>query len=240
MTPATRRRLLLQGADVVVDIGANEGQYANWLRELGFAGEIHSFEPLPVTFRKLCTNAANDPRWHVHNMALGDEDAEADMHTSSDAAANSLLYPTAAQVSTCHPPSWPDGHERVTVRRLEGIWGELEIKDELRVHMKVDVEGHELAVLRGAADLLPKIALVELEISIAPMFEGGPLLPDVVAFLTGRGFDIVALEPNGGVDASTGQMLMMDGVFRRRARPTAPPDGARAVASVVAGGAPGS
>jgi hypothetical protein len=48
------------------------------------------------------------------------------------------------------------------------------------------------------------------------MFEKGPLLHEVVAYLVRHGFAVVALEPNGGVDAASAQMLMMDGVFRNQ------------------------
>src|SRR6476659_2537452 len=56
--------------DLVLDVGANVGQFATSLREKGYAGQIESFEPVSSVFQALADTARNDPRWNVHNMAL--------------------------------------------------------------------------------------------------------------------------------------------------------------------------
>src|SRR5687767_12447049 len=62
------------GIDLVLDVGANTGQFAGELREQGFQGRIISFEPIPAVYRDLERNAAADPLWTAKNFALGNED----------------------------------------------------------------------------------------------------------------------------------------------------------------------
>lgn len=74
---------LLQVLDigVVLDVGANKGQYAAGLRNrYQFAGEIHSFEPLSAAFAELATRSAKDARWHAHHMALGSQAGNSAVH----------------------------------------------------------------------------------------------------------------------------------------------------------------
>ena len=66
--------------DLVLDVGANRGQYAGQLRRSGYTGRILSFEPVPEVFAELSRAAAGDDLWDVHQLALGRERAELDMH----------------------------------------------------------------------------------------------------------------------------------------------------------------
>src|SRR5262249_33864129 len=78
-----RLQLLLSAfqVDLVLDIGANTGQWAGDLRWEGYAGDMISFEPLGDAHRQLIKNARHDPRWSVApRMALGDRSADVEMN----------------------------------------------------------------------------------------------------------------------------------------------------------------
>jgi hypothetical protein len=79
--------------------------------------------------------------------------------------------------------------------------------------LKVDTQGYELGVLRGAARALDDVVLVEAELSLLPTYEAGPMFEDVVAFLAEHHFSPIASE---GVldDLATGEMLQVDAIFR--------------------------
>jgi FkbM family methyltransferase len=212
MLPAARRKILLDGIDLVIDGGANEGQYGMWLRQHGYTGRIVSFEPVAAAYAQLAARAGGDPSWDCRRLALGDCDGETIMNVSKDTTGSSRFMPEPVMYA-----AWADnertGTESVEMRTLASLWPELVQRHE-RVYLKLDVEGSELAVLRAAGNALQTVQFVEAELHVTPMYRGAPTLDRVLAFMLSNGFGIVALEHNGGDDSTTGQMLMVDGVFR--------------------------
>lgn len=212
MSAQTRRSILFRDIDVLIDGGANCGQYALWARQCGFHERIISFEAAPSTFELLSEAASSDGSWECRNVALGPEDGEIMLHLSSSSLGSSVFQPT-----DYHLRAWPDdveaGMERVRMRSLTSLWHELDC-DGRRIYLKLDVEGFELPVLEGAGSVLDHVALLEVELPLVGMYQNAPTFKDILDFLMGRGFSIVALEQNHGGDKETGQMLMIDGIFR--------------------------
>lgn len=77
--------------DLVVDVGANEGQFAADLRQHGYQGKIISFEPISSAFAILQETAAADRNWEVKNLALGTQNTEQTIYVSDDSAFTSFL-----------------------------------------------------------------------------------------------------------------------------------------------------
>jgi hypothetical protein len=107
--------------------------------------------------------------------------------------------------------------ENVRMERLDDLWPHV-AAGARHPYLKIDTQGYELEVLRGAASALDDVVLVEAELSLLPTYDAGPLFADVVPFLAGRGFAPVAFE---GVldDLATGEMLQTDAIFARRGPP---------------------
>lgn len=212
MTAQERRRVLLQDIDIVIDGGANCGQYAKWIRECGFRGTIVSFEPASETFAVLSEAARGDDDWYCRQEALGSEDGQVTLNLTRTSLGSSIFRRTGL-----HAHVWPKdvdaGTETVTVRALRSLWEELGC-DGKRVFLKLDVEGAELSVLEGAGPVLGRVALLELELPLVALHHDAPTLTEMLNFLTERGFSTVALEQNHSGDEVTGQMLMIDGIFR--------------------------
>lgn len=86
--------------DLVFDVGANAGQFASELRDIGYAGEIVSFEPLSAASLSLSARAADDSKWHVHQRgAIGDFDGEIEINISGNSVSSSVLPMTEAHSS---------------------------------------------------------------------------------------------------------------------------------------------
>jgi FkbM family methyltransferase len=202
-----------QRIDLVLDVGANAGQYACALRASGFRGRIVSFEPTSEPFRALQERVEGDQAWSCEHVALSDSDGEAAIHISANSWSSSLL-PMASQHADSAPGSIYVGSEMVRVSRLDSLAPQL-LGGGDRVYLKLDVQGHELCVLLGAEATLDQVHAVECELTVTPLYEGQALIDDVLEYLRRRAFGLVALEP-GFSDPRTGQVLQFDGLFIRR------------------------
>jgi FkbM family methyltransferase len=210
----TRRARLLRslGITLVLDVGANAGGYAAQLRRLGYSSKIVSFEPLGEAFAALARAAAHDPLWDCHRLALGGSDGTAEINVAANAVSSSLLEINDRALRSA-PQAGYVGTEPVQVARLDSIWPEL-ASDGDRVWLKLDVQGLELEVLKGAEASLPSITCVQAELSFVPLYDGSPTFLELIEYLGARGFRLAGLE-EGHDDVRTGEMLQADGIFVR-------------------------
>jgi FkbM family methyltransferase len=209
-----RRQLLLDhyGVQLVLDVGANAGQYARQLRRSGYRHRIVSFEPQSRAFALLQQRAARDPLWDALHLAASDADGTAQINLAGNSLSSSLLdmLPTHSESA---PESTYVGSEMVTTRRLDGLLPELAPAG-TSTYLKIDTQGSELKVLRGAGDALQRIDTLELELSLLPLYQGAPLFHEMLAWLAERGYELVGLEPAFS-DPRSGRLLQADGFFHR-------------------------
>jgi FkbM family methyltransferase len=199
--------------DVVLDVGANAGQFAHHLRrDLGFEGRICSFEPLSIAFRKLQSRAAEDPKWQGFNFALGDIDGLATINVAANSESSSMLEMLPLHVEAA-PESRFVGTEDVEIRRLDAIFDDLCHPGEA-VYLKIDTQGFEGRVLRGADRCLPEIDTLQVEVSLTPLYRDELTFDQLYQLLLGKGYAMVDLEP-GFTNPQTGQLLQADVIFHR-------------------------
>lgn len=200
------------GIDVVLDVGANVGQYASQLRKAGYHGKIVSFEPLSTAFSELQRAADGDSDWKILNMALGDENGSAEINVAANSFSSSLL-----EMLPVHKQAAPDsvyvGKETIAIRRLDSDFERLVGPDE-RVFMKIDTQGFERQVLEGAGLALGRVCGLQLEMSLVALYSGESLFRDMWDLLLERGYTLMSLEP-GFSDPVSGRLLQVDGVFFR-------------------------
>ena len=211
-----RARLLHERAiGVVLDVGANTGQYGRTLRADGYSGTIVSFEPLSEAFAELSRRAASDGAWECRRVALGDVDGERELHVARNSRSSSLLPISQRHIETA-PESSFVASERVAVARLDSLRADL-LGSHARAFVKLDVQGFERQVLDGATEALRQVEAIECELSLVPLYEGQALFSEVVERLDREAFDLVALERTFS-DPRTGKLLQLDGLFVRRPR----------------------
>jgi FkbM family methyltransferase len=199
--------------DVVLDVGANAGQFAHHLRrDLAFKGRIYSFEPLSVPFRRLQSRAAQDPDWHAFNFALGDVKGIATINVAANSESSSLLEMLPSHVEAA-PQSKFVGTEDVDVRTLDAIFDDLCQPGE-GVYLKIDTQGFEGRVLQGADRSLPKIDTLQVEMSLTPLYSNELTFGELYQLLLGKGYAMVGLEP-GFTNPQTGRLLQVDAIFHR-------------------------
>lgn len=202
-----------RGIDVVLDVGANRGQYARELRRYGYAKRICSFEPLPGAFERLAVRADGDAGWRAFNLALGAEDGTAALNVAGNEGASSSMLPMLDRHREAAPESAYVDIVDVPVRRLDSLWADLVVAGETPF-LKLDVQGFEGEVLKGAAGSIDSLAGLQVEISLAPLYAGTLTLREVLDRAEAWGMRLVHLEP-GFADPRSGDLLQVDGVFMR-------------------------
>jgi FkbM family methyltransferase len=196
--------------DVILDIGANIGQYGGEMRSLGFKGEIISFEPMKKAFLKLQNNAAGDPKWKVYNCSLGEKDGETTINIAKNSVSSSLLD-NLPQLTESAPQAAFLEKEIIEIKKLDSIFDSLDINGK-NIYLKIDTQGYEEMVLQGAERSLPSVKGIQIEMSLIPSYQGAITFDKMKTKLNNLGFAMMALE-NGFYDKKTGKQLEIDGIF---------------------------
>ncbi|MBT9139076.1 MAG: hypothetical protein DDT31_01656 [Syntrophomonadaceae bacterium] len=213
--PLARRRRLIQsyGINVILDVGANTGQFAQQMRnDIGFLGKIVSFEPLSFAFELLKINATRDPKWEVINCALGDSEEKREINIAANSYSSSLLNILPSHLKSA-PESRCIGYELIEIKTLDSIIDNV-CSTEDNIYLKIDTQGYESKVLKGAEASLNRIATIQLEMSLIPLYEDELLFNELYALLCEKGYSLVSIEP-GFSDSKSGQLLQVDGIFHR-------------------------
>jgi FkbM family methyltransferase len=213
---AAREALMRRRAiNVVLDVGANAGQYGELLRERGYSGRIVSLEPVAEAFAELERLARADGNWEARQVAASDADGELTLNITGDSRSSSVL---ARNERFAGLAGWAPKESRpVPARRLEGLVPELLHPGE-RAYLKLDVQGYEHSVLDGAGTALDRFEAIELELSVTALYEGQPDVAEMLPLLARLGFRPVSLEPI--LLDEDGLLMELDGLFAR-ARPSA-------------------
>ena len=199
--------------DMVLDVGANQGQYGKSLRRGGYRGKIISFEPLNSAFSQLKFCSKNDSLWQINNHALGDENTTSVINISSNSYSSSILSMTDAHVDLSEESVYV-GEQAIVVKTLDSIFENI-IESNNNVFLKIDTQGYEKKVLLGAINSLKNISGIQLEVSLIELYKDEDLFLDMINFLDSKGFKAVSIE-SGFFDSKTGFLLQSDLIFVKK------------------------
>ncbi len=197
--------------NLVLDVGANTGQFVEKLHAFGYRGRIVSFEPLSAAHARLRSKARTHPNWTIaERTAVGAEAAAVEIHVSGNSVSSSILDMLPSH-SEAEPVSIYIGTETVPVNRLDDLYV---LSKTDRVALKIDVQGYERQVLEGAPRLLGSCRAIIVEMSLVPLYDRQVLAKDLWDLLARQGFEPWSLEP-GFRDPESRRMLQVDGLFVR-------------------------
>jgi FkbM family methyltransferase len=204
--------------DCVLDVGAHLGEYHNLLRRIGYRGRVISFEPNPDALAILTAASASDPQWTVHGCALGDLDGQIPFHITRSSSLISFLTPDGPAAREFGDDSKVARTELVPIRRLDTFFADhAQELPEARLYLKMDTQGYDLNVLRGVASNIHRVAGLQSELSLKPIYSE---MPDYlqVLFETARlGFEVTGVFPVTRDRA--GSLIEVDCVMQRAATP---------------------
>ncbi len=214
--PAGRRARLMAsfGINLVIDVGANQGQFGLEIRRGGYTGRIVSIEPLAEPYGQLSRLTEEDGRWTAIRSAVGPHPGSATIHVAANGGASSSFLPMLDLHTRSAPEARYVADECVEVATLDELVqpGTL---DPAVVFTKLDVQGYELQALMGGEATLARSVMVQLEMSILPLYRAAPSYRDILDFMAQRNFRLVGIEP--GFASPTGLLLQADGLFATEA-----------------------
>ncbi|UHA73153.1 FkbM family methyltransferase [Paenibacillus sp. 481] len=215
VTDKPMRIQLMQQHDIsfVLDVGANIGQYALGLRNYGYEGMIVSFEPLENEFKQLHSTAQADEKWVCYNTALGNADTITELNVAGNSYSSSVLPMLKLHVDHA-PESAYIGTQKAHMCRLDTLRDQL-LGNWHSIYMKVDVQGYELEVIKGALRTLPMIKFIELELSLHPLYQGQPLFLEMRDYMHSLGYEFIYSE-EGFKSSDSSEILQIDGIFVQR------------------------
>lgn len=184
--------------DLVLDVGANAGQFGREVRSAGYSGRLISFEPIPEMADRLKALAAKDPRWMVFHTALGREQTVLPLNVMKSNDFSSFLNPNEECGKTFRDGSQIERVVPVSVRRLDEMLPEcLSASGSLgqSILLKIDTQGFDDAVLDGASGCLDRVAAIMTEVAVRPLYKGAIRYLDSIARLENLGFELTGLFP---------------------------------------------
>ena len=176
------------GIETVFDVGANAGQFRDFLRDrAGFEGVIHSFEPVSHLSQKLVTRARSDSNWQIHNVALGATDAKLEINVTASDTFSSFREASVGTGSPFASSMTIRDREEVAVRRADDLWPTLVVAPQ-KLYLKVDTQGFDLEVLRGSVQLLREVPALQFELPVQRIYKGTPHYLEMLQQLEDWGF----------------------------------------------------
>lgn len=209
------RIIVNHSISLIIDVGANEGQFAEKFIKNKNIKKIISFEPITDAFNVLKRRSASYPGWLVQNFALGSEEGIAQINISNNSVSSSLRKLTENHTKAA-PNSKNINTEKVAVTTLDTYYENSDTIDLThRILLKIDTQGFEREVLMGARNLLKSVDVIMLETSFTVLYDGQALFDEIHGFMRNEGYKIINIIP-GFKDERTGQLLQADFVYSRK------------------------
>jgi len=195
---------------LTLDVGASTGNWASQLIDEGYDSKIVSFEPLSGSYRVLKSRCSEFPNWECQNFALGDTNGQTSINVSKNNESSSL-----GKILNSHIEAFPESKiirkENIEVNTIDDF---LQKRPGLprNIFVKVDVQGFEKKVLKGASGSLNRISILQLEMGLEALYDDEFLLCDWLRHLKNLHFHPLHVQ-NAFSHHETKRLLQVDCIF---------------------------
>ncbi len=202
----------------VLDVGANEGQFARHIQRIFPQADLYLFEPLPIAVAHLqrWVDQQNrvQRRVHLFPVAVGDRAQPIALQQHLYFSASSSILPTTNHCQDLYPITRKQTTITVPQRPLDQVLAELPNPPATEILIKLDVQGYEDRVIRGGMETFQRAIACIVEVSIDRLYEGQARFQDIFQLLSQLGFDYIGnLDQVHGAD---GRVIFLNAVFCRR------------------------
>jgi len=200
------------GIRTVLDVGANVGKFTNLVSNILKDVNIYSFEPLAECFDELTKNTQHLENVKCFNFALGEKQSEITIYHNEFSPSSSIL-----KMKELHKDIYPSTRnyveEMVQIKDLDSLNDKINWIP--KTLMKIDVQGFEINVLKGATFSLNNIEVIIIETLFVELYENQTQFDDIYSFLVKRNFSY-----RGNFeqikDPKSGRVLWADAIFIKR------------------------
>ena len=179
---------------IIVDVGANVGEYSEAVYKKINPKELHIFEPSLTNIAHLNKRFKTNKRIVINNFALSNKNKKAVLYS------NKLGSPIASlsKRKMDHFDVFFDNEEHVKAMRFDDYWSDKNKEIDL---FKIDVEGHELEVLNGIGSLISSIKIIQFEFGGCNI-DTRTYMQDFWYFFTKNNFELYRITPFGKIKIS--------------------------------------
>lgn len=201
-----------QKIGMIIDIGANRGQFALSMRKLFPYAKIISFEPLSEEYSMINNKFIKDTRFESFNLALGNSKGEAKINRNKFSPSSSLLSITENHTHN-FPKTATTFEEIIHINTLDDCAKAIELENPLFI--KIDVQGYEKQVIMGGIETLKKATFVLIELSFQELYVGQSTFHDIYSILHKLGFEFRGVY-NQLISPIDRSILQIDGLFIKK------------------------
>ena len=196
----------------LIDVGAHEGNFIIDILKKIPNMKVISFEPVNSSFNILNKNSEKYNNWKTYPYALGNIDQKTEINISDYSEANSFLTITNELINF-RPELKIKDKEVIQCKKLDNFFDEIKVYEK-PIMLKIDTQGYDLEVLKGAKETLKIIDFLFIEASTAKVYENQPLFSDIINFVEKENFKVWSVDRLMG-NRKTGQTFQVDILFSK-------------------------
>jgi len=196
----------------VIDIGANDGHFADESSRVFSTSSYHCFEPIPSVYSSLKNRFLNKESFSIYNLALGKENKISSINLNEYSPSSSILE-MELLLKDSFEFTKNSTKAEIVIKRLDDFVDT--IKPTLHTMVKIDVQGYEMQVLLGGSSFIKLSKVVIVEMSFEKLYKDQPLFHEVYTELYRLGFSYHGnLEQL--ISPTTSEILQADCIFINR------------------------
>ena len=204
--------------DLILDVGANSGQFAQKLIEEGVKRQLLSVEPQASLQSALVHKAKRHTNWDIAPpVALGANEETGIINISNNSYSSSLLPMNKAHLDAA-PDSRVINSQKVQIMTAKELIKKTYFDKQLNsIALKIDTQGYELNIITGCSDIMEHIVIIYTEMSLVQLYEGAPDFKELYLILAQFDFELVGLHPEF-YDPEFPRQLQVNGIFVKKQR----------------------